>query len=88
MVNPPEGFEPLFRTGPFLDLIGPFYNKHQDQELIVGFEVLEKHCNGRGFAHGGVLSSVADIALGYNCAFSTLFFKSKIYIGYYYLIVN
>lgn len=29
-----------------------------------------KHCNARSYAHGGVLSSLADIALGYNAAFS------------------
>ncbi len=27
MANVPDGFTPLFRTSPFLDLVGPFYQK-------------------------------------------------------------
>lgn len=70
MNTPPEGFEALFRSSPFLDLLGPLYNKKAPSGLIIGFEALEKHCNARGLVHGGVLSSLADIALGYNAAFS------------------
>jgi uncharacterized protein (TIGR00369 family) len=62
----PEGFEPLFRTSPFLDLLGPFYNKLTGQDLVLGFFAGEKHCNSRGIVHGGVLSSLADVALGSN----------------------
>lgn len=62
----PEGFEPLFRSSPFLDLLGPLYNRRIENELVVGFRVLEKHCNARGLVHGGVLSSLADVALGYS----------------------
>ena len=29
-----------------------------------------KHCNAREQVHGGVFSSLADVALGYNAAFS------------------
>ena len=59
----PEGFEPLFRSSPFLDLLGPFYNKLTGKELVLGFFASEKHCNSRGIVHGGVLSSLADVAL-------------------------
>lgn len=85
-VTVPEGFEPIFRTSPFLELIGPLYNKkvastvktgaakHDadglQPELVVGFRALDHHCNARELVHGGVLSSVADVALGYNAAFS------------------
>ncbi|MEM8564035.1 MAG: PaaI family thioesterase [Pseudomonadota bacterium] len=62
----PEGYEPLFRTSPFLDLIGPIYNKKLENGLLVGMWVQDKHCNARGSMHGGVFSSLADIALGYN----------------------
>jgi len=65
----PEGFEPLFRTSPFLDLLGPIYNKKTDKGLVVGLQAAEKHCNARGLVHGGVFSSLADVALGYNAAF-------------------
>ncbi len=66
----PEGYDPLFRTSPYLELLGPIYNKRVDGKLIVGVRAEEKHCNARGFVHGGVFSSLADIALGYNAAFA------------------
>jgi len=50
-----EGFEPLFRTSPFLETKGLFYQKKDSDSLIVGFRVLEKHINGRGYAHAGIL---------------------------------
>ncbi|EDX88984.1 thioesterase family protein, putative [Alcanivorax sp. DG881] len=31
----------------------------------------KKHCNARGIVHGGVLGTLADIAMGYSSAFST-----------------
>jgi len=33
-------------------------------------QIEEKHCNARQSLHGGVISTLADIALGYNTAFS------------------
>ena len=66
----PEGFEPLFRSSPFLELLGPLYNKQTDKALVIGFFAAEKHCNARGVVHGGVLSSLADVALGYSAVLS------------------
>jgi acyl-coenzyme A thioesterase 13 len=71
MSTPAEGFEPLFRSGPFLDLIGPIYQQKRERSLVIGLRIEEKHCNARGNAHGGILSTLADIALGYNLAFSS-----------------
>ncbi|MBZ2189953.1 PaaI family thioesterase [Alcanivorax sp. JB21] len=67
----PDGFTPLFRSSPFTDLIGPLYNMQTASGLILGLRIEEKHCNARGLMHGGVFSSLADIALGYNAAFSS-----------------
>jgi acyl-coenzyme A thioesterase 13 len=66
----PAGFTPLFRSSPFLDLLGPIYNQRTDSGLVIGLRAEEKHCNARGVVHGGVLSSLADVALGYNSAFA------------------
>ena len=71
MAELPPGFAPLFRTSPYLELIGPVYNRRTEQGLVVGICVEEKHCNARGVLHGGVLSSLADITLGYNAALSS-----------------
>ncbi len=66
----PAGFTPLFRSSPFLDLLGPIYNQRTDSGLVIGLRAEDKHCNARGLVHGGVLSSLADVALGYNSAFA------------------
>ncbi|WP_339413041.1 MULTISPECIES: PaaI family thioesterase [unclassified Pseudomonas] len=66
----PAGFTPLFRSSPFLDLLGPIYNQRTETGLVIGLRAEEKHCNARGLVHGGVLSSLADVALGYNSAFA------------------
>lgn len=66
----PASFTPLFRSSPFLDLLGPIYNQRTDGGLVIGLRVEDKHCNARGLVHGGLLSSLADVALGYNCAFA------------------
>ena len=71
MSETPEDFEPIFRTSPYIDLLGPIYNRKTDAGLVIGLKAEEKHCNARGLVHGGVFSSLADIALGYNAAFQS-----------------
>src|SRR3546814_3652827 len=66
----PQGFKPLFRSSPFLDLLGPFYYRENAEGFTVGIRVEEKHTNARGLAHGGLFMALADIALGYSAAFS------------------
>lgn len=70
--GPAPGFRPLFRSSPFLDLNGPFYCRQDqaDATLVLGVRILNKHCNVSGSAHGGLLGTLADIALGYATAFS------------------
>jgi acyl-coenzyme A thioesterase 13 len=65
-----DGFTALFRSSPFLERTGPFYSKGQGQSLSIGLRVLEHHLNARGLVHGGVLLTMADIALGYAMATS------------------
>jgi acyl-coenzyme A thioesterase 13 len=67
----PAGFAPIFRTSPFLETIGPLYSAGSGASLVIGLRVQEKHTNARGTLHGGVLASIADIALGYGLATST-----------------
>ena len=67
----PDGFRPLFRTSPVLDLIGPLYSRGEAPDLVVGFVAETKHCNARGTVHGGMLATLADITLGYAMAFSS-----------------
>jgi len=37
---------------------------------VVGLRVESKHCNARGIVHGGILATLADVALGYTMAFA------------------
>jgi uncharacterized protein (TIGR00369 family) len=67
----PAGFAPLFRTSPVLDLIGPIYARGSGKDLVLGLRVEAKHCNARGTIHGGILATLADVALGYTMAFAT-----------------
>jgi acyl-coenzyme A thioesterase 13 len=70
-VDVPPGFEPLFRSSPFLDHLGPFFmRKAEDGTFVVGLRVLPCHANGRGGAHGGLLMTLCDIALGYRTSTS------------------
>ncbi len=67
----PREFRPLFRTSPLLDLIGPLYCRGEGVDLVIGLLAEAKHCNARGTVHGGILATLADVALGYTMAFSS-----------------
>jgi acyl-coenzyme A thioesterase 13 len=71
MSDAPEGFKPLFRTSPAIELVGPIWMKGEGADLVLGLRAAEKHCNMRGTVHGGIIATLADIALGYTIAFST-----------------
>lgn len=71
MNTAPEGFEPISRASPFTDLMGPIYQRTDKSGLVIGLVAEEKHCNARGIVHGGVIGTLADIAMGYSAAFST-----------------
>jgi acyl-coenzyme A thioesterase 13 len=67
----PAGFEPLFRSSPFVDLLGPLYSRGRGADFTLGLYVQAKHCNARGSVHGGVMATLADIALGYAIAYAS-----------------
>ena len=66
----PEGFELDQRIQPntFGGLVGPFYSRRQGNEISLGLRIEGRHCNSRGTCHGGLLATLADMALGYACA--------------------
>lgn len=70
-MNAPRDFRPLFRTSPALDLVGPLYCRGEGADLVIGLRVEHKHCNARGTVHGGILATLADVALGYAMAFAS-----------------
>ncbi|HKU95023.1 MAG TPA: PaaI family thioesterase [Vineibacter sp.] len=68
----PEGFQPFSYSSAFLDAVGPLYEgKAADGTLVLGLRIEERHCNRRGFAHGGLLVTLADLVLGYSLVGAT-----------------
>lgn len=65
MSQVPAGFRPLPAASPFNELVGPLYEKRDAGGFCLGLRVEDKHCNSRGICHGGVLATLADLALGY-----------------------
>lgn len=66
MTQAPAGFEPLPSASPFNELVGPLYEKRGPGTVSLGLRIENKHCNSRGICHGGVLATLADLALGYG----------------------
>ncbi len=63
--NIPDGFIEDSGRGPFTRHNGPLYRKETPDQTLVGLRVLERHCNGMGFLHGGMIASFADGALAW-----------------------
>lgn len=61
----PQGFTRLRRgSSPFLSSLGPLYAKKEGAGVVLGLRIEGKHLNTRGVAHGGMLVTLADSALG------------------------
>jgi uncharacterized protein (TIGR00369 family) len=63
----PEGFVRVRRPrpNPFNEMVGPFYERRRGAEVSLGLYIEERHTNSRGICHGGLLATLADLALGY-----------------------
>jgi uncharacterized protein (TIGR00369 family) len=57
---PPAGFAPMVSKAPFLEHIGPFYERIVDGRLQRCFRVARQHANGLGLVHGGMMSAFMD----------------------------
>lgn len=60
----PAGFERLQRGGPYMAGLGELYLRQDGDDVVIAMRVAERHTNMRGIAHGGMLASLADTALG------------------------
>jgi uncharacterized protein (TIGR00369 family) len=65
MSDVPEGFNEIPPLSAFNSLVGPLYERRCGKNLSLGLRVEAKHSNSRGICHGGVLATLADLALGY-----------------------
>lgn len=70
MTTPPaeaDSLQPWSRTSPFLDAgLGPLQVRSGTAEFTL--TVAGRHTNSREIAHGGMLATLADLALGHTLA--------------------
>ena len=65
---PPEGFVAHDRKSPLTEPWEPLFVRRTDEAVILGLYARPAHANGRGFVHGGLLTALADNAMGLSCA--------------------
>ena len=64
----PEGFTRHDRRSPLTDPWEPLWRRIAGDSITLGLRASEAHCNSRGFVHGGLISALADNAMGLSCA--------------------
>jgi len=64
----PDGFARHFRQSPLTDPWEPIYSRVTDTAVVIGLRAAEPHLNSRGLVHGGLLTTLADNAMGLSCA--------------------
>ncbi|MDF2900045.1 MAG: putative phenylacetic acid degradation-related protein [Phenylobacterium sp.] len=64
----PPGFERHYRQSPLTDPWEPIYSRKTDEAVILGLVAEAAHTNSRGFVHGGLISALADNAMGLSCS--------------------
>jgi len=67
-LNIPAGFERHDRSAPATRPWEPIWRRYSGDTVVLALRVREDHCNSRGFVHGGLISSIADAAMGLSCA--------------------
>jgi uncharacterized protein (TIGR00369 family) len=60
----PEGFEEFDGEADFMRLVGPVYARGEGGERVLAVRLEDRHRNAAGVAHGGLLATLADFALG------------------------
>ena len=68
ILDVPEGFVRHDRRSPVTDPWEPLYKRISGDTVVLGLRAGQAHCNSRGFVHGGLISALADNAMGLSCA--------------------
>ncbi|MGT2457081.1 PaaI family thioesterase [Cupriavidus basilensis] len=63
----PPGFTPHFRSSPLTDPWEPLFSRRTEQSVVLAVKLAQAHTNARGFAHGGLITALADNAMGLSC---------------------
>ena len=66
----PADYKPHTRRSPLTDPLEPLLSRQSgdgsSEAFYLALEIREAHCNARGFAHGGLISALADNAMGHS----------------------
>lgn len=60
----PEGYVVHSGRSPVTDAWRPLFSRTAAGRVDLALRVLDVHCNGKGFLHGGVINALADNAMG------------------------
>ncbi|NEW89240.1 PaaI family thioesterase [Rhodopseudomonas sp. WA056] len=63
----PDGFVRHTRSSPLTAPWEPLYARTTTDAVMLGLRIREAHTNSRGLAHGGLITALADNAMGYSC---------------------
>lgn len=63
----PPGFERHPRRSPMTEPWEPIYSRATEKAVIIGLRAGPAHLNSRGIVHGGLLTTLADNAMGLSC---------------------
>lgn len=67
MTHIPEGFIPHPRRSPLTEPWEPIYSRTTPDAVIIALYLANAHTNSRGLVHGGLISALADNAMGLSC---------------------
>lgn len=62
---PGSGWSLVEDTG-FLGLVGPVWERREDDAIILAFRAEPKHHNRRGIVQGGMIATILDRTMGIN----------------------
>jgi uncharacterized protein (TIGR00369 family) len=68
LTDVPEGFVRHDRKSPVTDAWEPLWRRLSGDTVVLGLRAAAAHTNSRGFVHGGLISALADNAMGLTCA--------------------
>jgi uncharacterized protein (TIGR00369 family) len=63
----PAGFTPHWRKSGLTEPWEPLYSRRTGEAVHIGLRPGPAHSNSRGFVHGGLISALADNAMGLSC---------------------
>ena len=68
LLDAPADFERHDRKSPLTEPWEPLYRRISGDTVILGLRAGPAHTNSRGFVHGGLISALADNAMGLSCS--------------------